>query len=136
MRCSCGPQLTKSLLSVRKLTEDNEVDILFSNPSFIIQNHHSKETLSQGRRKHGLYVLEHGQQAVLAKLSSRRLQTSFEICHNRLGHVSYEVIYVLNKTGCLSSTSLSPKSHTCSSCHLSKSKCLSFDLSVKVLYMC
>lgn len=125
------PKLTKSLLSVGKLTEDNEVDVLFSNPFFVIQNRHSKTTLARGRRKNGLYVLEQGHQAFLAKLSSRRLQAPFEIWHSRLGHVSYDVISVLNKTGCLLTTSILPKPNTCSSCQLSKSKRLSFDLNLQ-----
>ena len=57
------PKLTKSLLSVSKLTQDNQVDVVFSGPMFFIMNRHSKETLAQGRRRNGLYVLEQGQQA-------------------------------------------------------------------------
>ncbi|KAJ9535240.1 hypothetical protein OSB04_un001672, partial [Centaurea solstitialis] len=43
------PKLTKSLLSVSKPTKDNQVDVVFSDPMFFIQNRHSKETLAQGR---------------------------------------------------------------------------------------
>ncbi|GKB35432.1 retrovirus-related pol polyprotein from transposon TNT 1-94 [Tanacetum coccineum] len=125
------PKLTKSLLSVSKLTQDNQVDVVFSDPMFFIQNRHSKETLAQGRRRNGLYVLEQGQQAFLAKLSSKRIQASFELWHSRLGHVSHDIISVLNKLGCLSVTSILPNPRICSSCQLSKSKRLSFDLNLK-----
>ena len=125
------PKLTKSLLSVSKLTQDNPVDVVFSDPMFLIQNRHSKETLAQGRRRDGLYVLEQGNQAFLAKLSSKRITASFDLWHNRLGHVSHDIIYVLNKLGCLSITSVLPTPRLCSPCQLSKSKRLSFDVNLK-----
>nr|GEW17814.1 putative reverse transcriptase domain-containing protein [Tanacetum cinerariifolium] len=81
--------------------------------------------------RNGLYVLEKGQHAFLAKLSSRRLQASFELWHCRLGHVSYDTISSLNKLGCLSVTSVLPTPRLCSSCQLSKSKHLPFDLNFK-----
>ena len=76
-------------------------------------------------------MLETGQHAYLAKLSSRRLLASFELWHNRLGHVSHDVISSLNKMGCLSVTSVLPTPTLCSSCQLSKSKRLPFDLNLK-----
>lgn len=45
--------------------------------------------------------------------------------------MAYDTISVLNKTGCLVTTSILPKPNTCSSCHLSKSKRLSFDLNLQ-----
>ncbi|GKF89050.1 hypothetical protein Tco_0263013, partial [Tanacetum coccineum] len=82
-------------------------------------NRLSRQTLARGRRKNGLYVLETGQHAFLAKLSSRQLQASFELWHNKLGHVSHDV------------TSTLPTPTLCSSCQLSKSKRLPFDLNLK-----
>ncbi|GJZ53893.1 retrovirus-related pol polyprotein from transposon RE1 [Tanacetum coccineum] len=48
----------------------------YSGNDFVIfgMMRHSKETLAQGRRRKGLYALEQGQQAFLAKLSSKRIQ--------------------------------------------------------------
>nr|GEV39617.1 zinc finger, CCHC-type, Gag-polypeptide of LTR copia-type [Tanacetum cinerariifolium] len=45
----------------------------------VIVNRLTKEPLARGRRKHGLYVLEQGQQAFLANISSRRSSASFEL---------------------------------------------------------
>ncbi|GKC47653.1 retrovirus-related pol polyprotein from transposon TNT 1-94, partial [Tanacetum coccineum] len=45
------PKLPKSLLSVSNLTQDNPVDVVFSDLLFLIRNRHSKETLTQGRRR-------------------------------------------------------------------------------------
>ncbi|GJY76632.1 hypothetical protein Tco_0481748 [Tanacetum coccineum] len=73
------PHLTKSLLSINKLTMDNPVDVLFSNDNIIIQNRLSKETLARGRRKNGLYVLDQGQHAFLANLTPKRLRASYDL---------------------------------------------------------
>ncbi|GKB70318.1 zinc finger, CCHC-type containing LTR copia-type gag-polypeptide [Tanacetum coccineum] len=64
------------------------VTVAFS--AYDIRYRHSKERNLQymDRRRNGLYVLEQGQQAFLAKLSSKRIQASFELWHSRLGHVS------------------------------------------------
>ncbi|GJR41372.1 retrovirus-related pol polyprotein from transposon RE1 [Tanacetum coccineum] len=102
------PHITKNLLSISKLTHDSKVDVLFSDDMFLIQNRLTKETLARGHRKNGLYVLEQGQQAFLTRLSSSRSRASFELWHRRLGHVSYDIITLLNKLGCLSTTSILP----------------------------
>lgn len=73
------PQLTKNLLSISKLTNNNPIDVLFSDNVFIIQNRHSKEPLARGRRKHGLYVLEQGQHAFLASTTSKQLRASYDL---------------------------------------------------------
>nr|GEY97778.1 retrovirus-related Pol polyprotein from transposon TNT 1-94 [Tanacetum cinerariifolium] len=125
------PNLTKSLLLVSKLTQDNPVDVVFSDPMFLIQNRHSKETLEKRRRRNGRYVLDQGNQAFFTKRSSTRTTASFDLWHNRLGHVSHDIISVLNKLGCLYVTSVLPTPLPCSSCQLSKSKRLSFDLNLK-----
>nr|GEZ14261.1 hypothetical protein [Tanacetum cinerariifolium] len=78
------PNLTKSLLLVSKLTQDNPVDVVFSDPMFLIQNRHSKETLEKRRRRNGRYVLDQGNQAFFTKLSSTRTTASFDLWHNRL----------------------------------------------------
>lgn len=125
------PHLTKNLLSISKLTNDYPVDILFSDSYFAIQNRLTKTILARGRVDHGLYILEHGQKALLASLSSNKLKASFEVWHSRLGHVSFDIISFLAKLGCFSVTLLLPKPYICSSCQLSKSKRLSFELNLK-----
>nr|GEX70852.1 putative zinc finger, CCHC-type [Tanacetum cinerariifolium] len=97
----------------------------------VIVNRLTKEPLARGRRKHGLYVMEQGQQAFLANISSRRSSASFELWHSRLGHVTYDIISLLNKLGWLSITSILPNPNACSSCYLSKNKRLSLDINLK-----
>ncbi|KAJ9555163.1 hypothetical protein OSB04_009777 [Centaurea solstitialis] len=125
------PHLTKNLLSISKLTNDQPIDVLFSDSFFVLQNRLTKDILARGRVEHGLYILEQGHKSFLAKLSSTRLLASFELWHNRLGHVAFDVISFLAKTKRLSLTSILPAPHLCSSCQLAKSKRLPFDINPK-----
>ncbi|KAJ9542859.1 LOW QUALITY PROTEIN: hypothetical protein OSB04_029365 [Centaurea solstitialis] len=125
------PQITKNLLSVRKLTFDFPVDILFSDEFFDIQNRQSGDVVARGTHKNGLYVLEQGHSTFLAALRSKRLKASYELWHSRLGHVATDVISLLNKLGQVSVTSILPKPFVCSLCHLAKSKRLPFSVNEK-----
>lgn len=51
------PNITNNLLSISKLTTDNNVDVLFSRPNFFIQDRATKWVLAKGRYEQGLYVL-------------------------------------------------------------------------------
>ncbi|XP_071694579.1 uncharacterized protein [Rutidosis leptorrhynchoides] len=114
------PFITKNLLSVSKLTNDNPVDILFSNESFLIQNRNTKAVLATGRKQHELYVLERGQKAFISNLYTRNLHGSYQLWHRRLGHFNFDVISLLNKLGNLTVTSILPTPRLCSTCQLSK----------------
>ncbi|KAJ9566476.1 hypothetical protein OSB04_002442 [Centaurea solstitialis] len=111
------PHLTKNLLSISKLTNDHPVDILFSDSYFAIQNRLTKTILARGRVDRGLYILEHGQKALVARLSSNKLKAYFEVWHSRLG--SFVGYFAFTKP------------HICSSCQLSKSKHLPFEFNPK-----
>lgn len=78
-----------------------------------------------------LYILEHGTPALVVALHSKDLNASFELWHSHLGHVSFSIIQLLNKLGHLAITSLLPKPNICSSCQLTKSKRLPFDVNEK-----
>ncbi|KAJ9544289.1 hypothetical protein OSB04_023996 [Centaurea solstitialis] len=125
------PRLTKNLLSISKLTSDSPVDVLFSDDAFTIQNRRTKDILARGRCDNGLYVLEQGHKALMAGLKSNRLRASYELWHNRLGHVAFETISLLNKLGHLFLTSVLPKPSVCTSCELSKSHKLPFAINEK-----
>ncbi|KAM0002129.1 putative RNA-directed DNA polymerase [Helianthus debilis subsp. tardiflorus] len=117
------PHLTKNLLSISKLTNDLPVDVLFSKNFFHIQDRTTKQVLARGTCVDGLYVLRNEPQALVADIPKK---ASYELWHARLGHVSFDVISTLNKTGCLSLTSLLPKPDLCLPCQLAKSQRLSF----------
>ncbi|KAJ0864428.1 putative RNA-directed DNA polymerase [Helianthus annuus] len=92
----------------------------------VIRDRKTKEVLARGRCDNGLYVLDHGQKAFMAEVKSPHLRASYEQWHARLGHVSHDIISLLNKLGHLSVTSLLPKPGICTSCQLSKAKHLPF----------
>lgn len=73
------PNLTKNLLSISKFTSNFQIDMLFTNTSFIIQNRHTKAVMARGRREQGLYVLEHARPALLANLKRNTLRAFFEL---------------------------------------------------------
>lgn len=117
------PNLTKKLLSISKLTADHPVDVLFSQHYFNLQDRKTQRVLAKGRCVDGLYVLQDGPKAFVADFSNK---ASFELWHLRLGHVSFDVISVLNKSGVLSVTSLLPKPSICASCQIAKGQRLPF----------
>ncbi|KAI3514490.1 hypothetical protein L1887_12931 [Cichorium endivia] len=123
------PKLTKSLLSISKLTLDHPVDVLFSQPFFNIQDRKTKQVIAQGLCEDGLYVLRDTPMALLAT-SGVSKQAPFEIWHIRLGHVSFNVISFLQKLGVLHVTSVLPKPISCKPCQLSKTQRLPFDLNI------
>ncbi|KAI3700963.1 hypothetical protein L2E82_45604 [Cichorium intybus] len=119
------PKLTKNLLSISRLTSDNNMDVLFSQPYFYIQDRKMRWVLAQGRCDRGLYVLSTKPQAFVATRS--KLKAPYELWHSRLGHVSFDTISLLNKMGHLSVTSILPKPIICSPCQLAKAHRLPFE---------
>ncbi|KAM0067602.1 putative RNA-directed DNA polymerase [Helianthus debilis subsp. tardiflorus] len=114
------PSITKNLLSIGKLTEDNPIDVVFSHPYFYIQDRQTKKTLAQGCREDGLYVLRPTHEALVSISSCP--QASFELWHSRLGHVNSETLFMLKNSGCVNFTSILPKPGLCSSCEIAKAK--------------
>lgn len=122
------PNLTKKLLSISKLTVEHQVDVLFSQHYFDIQDRNTKQVLARGTCTDGLYVLKNGPQAFVADVSNK---ASYELWHAHLGHISFDVISTLNKCGVLSVTTLLPKSDICTSCQLAKDHRLPLKLNDK-----
>ena len=120
------PNLTKNLLSISKLTYDNNVDVVFSKYLCSIQDRATKQVLAQGKRDRGLYVISNKPE-VRAFSATKHPKASFELWHSRLGHVSLDVISNLNKLGLLLVSSILPKPVICSPCQLAKSHRLPFD---------
>lgn len=90
----------------------------------------TKRVLAKGRRDQGLYILSHDPQAFAATTCSK-IKASYELWHSRLGHVSFDIISLLNKLGYVSVTSLLPSPVICSPCQLAKAHRLPFELNDK-----
>lgn len=87
------PKLTKNLIFISKLTDDNLVNVFFLNGVFTIENQLTKEPLPQAKSKDELYVLQQGQHVFLVIVSSTHLKASYELWHRRLGHASFEYCF-------------------------------------------
>src|SRR3954464_5854999 len=122
------PGITKNLISISKLTSDFPYSITFTNNHFTVQNHLTRRVVATGWHNNGLYVLERGHQSFLSTLPNNCPKASFDVWHARLGHVSHNVISLLNKNRHLCVTSLLPNPSLCSSCQIAKSKRLPFTL--------
>jgi hypothetical protein len=127
------PSLTKNLISISKLIADNNCSITFIGSGFTIQDLLTGAVLGTGRCKDGLYVLDRGQKAFLASLQDNNLRASLNVWHARLGHSSFRIVEILNKTGSISINShvSSSLSRICNSCQLGKSHRLPFALNEK-----
>ncbi|GKA31556.1 retrovirus-related pol polyprotein from transposon TNT 1-94 [Tanacetum coccineum] len=96
----------------------------------VFSDRETKQVIAQGLCEDGLYVLRDTPMALAATVGVSR-KASFELWHNRLGHVSFDVISTLNKLGVLDVTSILPKPNICKPCQLSKSQRLPFELNSK-----
>jgi hypothetical protein len=110
------PNITKSLLSVSKLTSDYPCVIEFDSDGVIVKDKLTKQLLTKGTRHNDLYLLENPK--FMACYSSRQQATSDEVWHMRLGHPNQDVLQQLlrNKAIVISKTSHS----LCDACQMGK----------------
>jgi hypothetical protein len=120
------PNLTKNLLSVNKLTNDFPFSVSFTDNNFIIQNTPTQKVVASGNHVDELYVLKRGHHVFSAVINKHNLCNSFDTWHARLGHVSSQIISMLNKKGILSLTSILLNPSLCVSCQKAKSHKLPF----------
>ncbi|KAG7573078.1 Integrase catalytic core [Arabidopsis suecica] len=120
------PEITKSLLSVSKLTDDYPCKFTFDSKNVYIKDIKTKQVLSRGSKHKGLYRLENPQ--FMAFYSSRQQSTSDETWHRRLGHPHHQVLKHLSSIKAISvnKTTLA----MCESCQLAKVCKLPFSNSV------
>ena len=89
------PSITKSLLSVSKLTSDYPCAIEFDSDGVIIKDKQTRQLLTKGTRHNDLYLLENPK--FMACYSSRQQATSDEVGHMRLGHPNKDVLQQLSR---------------------------------------
>ncbi|KAG9443027.1 hypothetical protein H6P81_018881 [Aristolochia fimbriata] len=117
----CVPSSLKHLLSVSKLTYDNNCVVTFDSHGFRVQEATSGKLLLKGRNKDGLYVVDHNASpsCLLSSVSD------FSFWHRRLGHPGASVMR--NVFRCLNIViSNSHNKTTCHACRISKSMSLPF----------
>lgn len=87
------PEITKSLLSVSKLTADFPCEITFDSDSVFIKDKATKQVITQGKRHKDLYMLKDAH--FKAFYSTRQRATSAGIWHKRLGHPHKDILQFL-----------------------------------------
>ena len=116
------PGITKSLLSVSKLTHDYPCSFEFDNNRVFVKDKQTRSVLRQGNTHDGLYSLKSSQPQFF--YSTRQISTSDEVWHRRLGHPHEQVLKYLiqNKSIAINKSTLK----MCESCQLRKSSRLPF----------
>ena len=107
------PAITKSLLSVSKLTSDYPCKITFDSECVSVKEKETKQVIAQGKRLRDLYLLKDGK--FQAFYSTRQQATSDGLWHQRLGHPHRDILQLLarNKAIVVNKTSSSLLSDTC-----------------------
>jgi GAG-pre-integrase domain len=113
------PNITKRLLSISRLTRDNNIIVEFTNYVCVIKDLKTHMVLLEGGISQGLYCLP-SFAALLCDISPG------DLWHHRLGHTSYPVLQHLQKTNLIFTVSFNSP---CDSCSKFKSHRLSFSLS-------
>ncbi|PKU66658.1 Retrovirus-related Pol polyprotein from transposon TNT 1-94 [Dendrobium catenatum] len=117
--------LSFNLLSVHQLTRDNNCIVSFSANGYQIKDMKSNRLILQGPCHNGLYSIRSAKSPDLALLS---IQTVPDLWHSRLGHPANTTLKRL--AVCIPSLHTKSHNNSCTTCHLAKSKQLSFPISV------
>lgn len=128
------PNFKFNLLSNSALTRNSNITMLFSSTScyilpynpFLSQAHILDSMIGKGNFRENLYILESTFPSSNAPAQTHStFQISFEVCHQCLGHPSFDKIHILSKELHIS---IDKNTHHlfCKVCPLAKQKRLSF----------
>ncbi|KAJ0480735.1 putative RNA-directed DNA polymerase [Helianthus annuus] len=116
------PGYSVNLLSVHRLSRDNNVDVVFNETTCVFQDSNSKRILMSGSQDCGLYFV--GNSGNLPSVCFNSSIKTFT-WHSRLGHPSDQVLAVLKDRLKIQSTEHDP----CDVCHRAKQVRVPFPLS-------
>nr|KYP62136.1 Retrovirus-related Pol polyprotein from transposon TNT 1-94 [Cajanus cajan] len=127
------PQLTNSLISVKKLTKDLNCSATFFSTYCIFQDLATGKTISTAKEQSGLYLLESNDQRKTKIMSQQATSETWAnsqiwLHHKRLGHPSFNLIKSLFPH---LFTKESIESFNCDICQLSKHHRASYPISNK-----
>ena len=123
------PSVTRSLLSVPKLTRDNNVFVEFHPFHFFVKDRDTRDVLLSGRARDGLYALDVPR--VSQVFSGVRVSSSQ--WHSRLGHPATPIVrHVLHRHH-LPVESSNKEFLVCDACQQGKSHQLPFSVSSRVV---
>ncbi|KAI0489219.1 hypothetical protein KFK09_029061 [Dendrobium nobile] len=117
------PTLTHNLISISKLTNDNQVSICFDANGFVIKDLQDNRPFLRGQMHNGLYTIRHSPiERPEVHLANN---TSANLWHSRLGHPHQGVLPNLRQL--LSNGADISGQLSCTSCNLAKSHKLKFN---------
>ena len=124
------PSAHKNLVSVHRLTSDNNAFLEFHPNYFFIKDQATKKILHRGRCKGGLYPLEHQQHGVVGVKQVYGVnKPSTNRWHSRLGHPAFPIVERVLKNNNLSFSSDNAVESVCDSCQKAKSHQLPYGTS-------
>jgi hypothetical protein len=125
------PQTSKNLVSVHRLTTDNNVFIEFHPNFFLIKDQATKQVLLRGPCERGLYPLPSPSQSSDNKAAFHvsTAMPSLSRWHHRLGHPSYATVSRVVREHALPCSSESLSQSVCGACQQAKSHQLPYSVS-------
>ena len=121
------PTTTKKLLSVHKLTRDNNVFVEYHPMFFLVKDRLTKRVLVRGSSRGGLYPFGPG--AMSSHKASFSATTSSELWQCCLGHPAHQVVQQIIRAFDLLCASRSKNNSVCDACMQAKSHQLPFSMS-------
>jgi histone deacetylase 1/2 len=129
------PSVTRNLLSVKKLTLDNDVFVEFHPFHFFVKDRVTRDVLLRGRSRHGLYVLDAPATPTVAQVS--QVFTGVRVApsqwHARLGHPATPVVRHVLRRHELPFASSNKDLAVCDACQQGKSHQLPFSESTHIV---
>ncbi|KAK9060337.1 hypothetical protein SSX86_021041 [Deinandra increscens subsp. villosa] len=127
-----APNLFKNLISVRRLTRDNNISIEFNPFGFIVKDLRTHTPILQCDSQGDLYPLTI-QPVNYSHSPSAFATVSQDLWHNRLGHPGQDLLSYLNKNNSIACNRIKSK-HLCSSCVFGKHIRLPFNKSTSYTF--
>ena len=127
------PQANKNLISISRLTADNNVFVETHPHYFLIKDRETKELLHKGRCIGGLYpITSEGLSSSSRRQAYSAVKPSLERWHQRLGHPALAIVeQVINKSN-LPLSSPNKSESVCEACQCAKSHQLPYPKSVSM----
>ncbi|CAL1372799.1 unnamed protein product [Linum trigynum] len=108
------PEFKCNLLSVSRLTQENNVALIFLRDMCIIQDLHSRSVIGRGILRDGLYYLKIlSSQEQFAFTADGKRSVSEDVWHNRLGHPSSSQFAQLSRLFSSVPSSVKGPCHSC-----------------------
>ncbi|KAJ0482332.1 putative RNA-directed DNA polymerase [Helianthus annuus] len=116
------PTYSVNLLSVYKLSKDNQITIVFNENTCLLEDSKSRRVLVTGKQDNGLYFVNKGDNSI--NLCFNSLNNS-NLWHSRLGHPAGQILSVLKDVLGV----VDVAKHPCEICHGAKQVRVPFPLS-------